>query len=331
MNILIDINHPADVHQFKYLYKTLIKHHSVTVVARDKDCTFSLLEGFDIPFVARNGYAKGIIQKAFGLIFIELKLLFISLKYNIDLYIASSGNVYPMHIAYILRKRSILFDDTEHAKLQKKLSFPFATKIVIPDCYKTKFSKSQEAKIIRYKGFKELAYLDPNYFKPKKTKLLNNSILLRLVNWDASHDLGHKTKIDYYKLIKELKRIGNIYISSEGVLPNDLNQYRLDINPTEFHDYLATMSLVISEGGSVAAESAILGIPTIYINELELGYTDELKKEGFLFQTTDYKKILSLAKTLNGKKNNLSLFLKTKEDVNKFMLNLIENENCLYN
>jgi predicted glycosyltransferase len=42
------------------------------------------------------------------------------------------------------------------------------------------------------------------------------------------------------------------------------------------HDLLAFADLFVGEGATMAAESAVLGTPAIYVNTLTMGYTDEL-------------------------------------------------------
>jgi len=332
MNILFDINHPADVHQFKVIIKILKKKHKVIVVARDKDVTFKLLNELNIKFIPRKG-SNGLIRKALNSLKIELMLLQIGIKNKIDLFIGSSGNIYVAHVAWILRKKSLLFDDTEHAKLQKMFSFPFASKIIVPSCYNKQFSKQMKKKVVYYAGFKETAYLSPKYFKPNKTGLKlkkGKNILVRLVSWNASHDGGHGGLKNVNKILSTLSKLGNLHITSELKIPEKFKQYKISIPTSRLHDLLASVDLVVSEGGSVAAESAFLGTPTIYVNDLKMGYTDDLKKRKLLFQTTDENKILSLSKKLvletksTFKKKSIKLF-KEQEDVNKFMISLIEN------
>lgn len=318
------MNHPADVHQFRFLYTELSKTDKITIVARDKECTQDLLTAFKIPFIARRGYTRNLFEKALGLFLIEYKLLNIARKNKIDLFVASSGNVYMTHVAFLLRKPCLIFDDTEHAKIQKWISFPFATKIIVPDCYTIKFPKFIKKKVIYYKGYKELAYLHKKYFKPKKMNLKGENILLRFVSWDASHDVGVHSGINQEELFTQLQNMGTVHISAEGKLPTKLEKYRIKIKPEEFHSLLYNMDLVVSEGGSVAAESAVLGVPTVYINDLKMGYTDELAKEGLLFQTTNNKDIIKKSKLIIGKRTSLVKLLSKKEDVNAFMVALIK-------
>ena len=58
-------------------------------------------------------------------------------------------------------------------------------------------------------------------------------------------------------------------------------------------DIIAFSSLVISEGASVASEAAVLGIPTIYINNLNTSYLEEESNKYHLVEKiVDGKKLL---------------------------------------
>ncbi len=308
MRILFDMNHPADVHQFKHAIRMLSSKHHVLIIARDKECTLELLQEYGISAVVRKGY-KGLAGKAAGMILTDIKLLRVASVFKPDILVGSSGDVYVAQAGWLLRKPSVIFDDTEHSDLQNLLCFPFATKIVTPASYKLDLGSKQ----VRYAGSKELAYLDPRYFKPRKTPKLN---ILRLVSWEASHDVGIKG-MDAEKLFAEMSRLGETKISSERPLSGPLAAHQLRIKPSELHDYLANAKLVISEGGTMAVEAAVLGTPTIYCNPLSMGYSDELIAQGRMAHSVDQEIIISLARELHGKRN---AHLMPKIDINKMIV-----------
>ena len=324
MNILFDMNHPADVHQFKFVIKELQKKHKVIVVARNKECTYELLKANKIKFIPRKGY-DSIIGKIGGILLINFKLYKIAKKFKPDIFVGSSGNLYVAQVGKILKKPVIIFDDTEHATFQKMLCFPFASTIVTPDTYKQNLGKKQ----IKYPGSKELSYLDKKYFKPddkieKEIKKKNNQkiIFLRLVSWEANHDLGKKGINNPIRLIEELNKFGKVLVSSEKKIDKRINKYSIQIPHYKLHDFLYFSDLVISEGGTVAVEAATLGIPTIYVNKLRMGYSDNLVNKGLIKQITDEKKIIETAKLILTN-NNVKKRLNTKIDLVKFMSKLI--------
>lgn len=319
MNILFDINHPADVHQFKNLIRELEKKNNVLVIARNKECTQYLLRKEKIKFIPRKGY-YGIIGKLLGMLIIDSFLIKQSIKFKPDLLIGSSGDCYIAQTSKLIGKPSIIFDDTEHSKFQNLLTFPFATKIVTPECYTLNLGKKQ----IRYNGFKELAYLKG--FKPKKNilkkyNLIGKFSVIRLVSWDANHDIGIKG-IEISKLVGKLEKKGKILISSEAKLPRKYHKYLIK-DPDDLHSLLYHADLFIGEGASTATEAALLGTPTIYTNKLNLGYIDELKRRNLLYQITDEDKAIKKATELLDTVKKRKPLLSNMIDVNKFMYNLI--------
>ncbi|MBT4646744.1 DUF354 domain-containing protein [archaeon] len=336
MRILIDINHPADVHQFKFFITDMKKRgHKFLIVARNKDVTFKLLEAYGIDYLPRKGY-KGIFGKTIGLLKINSFLYKLSKKFKPDLLIGSSGDCYVAQISKLLKKPSIIFEDTEHSKIQNVLTFPFANKICVPSCFILNLGKKE----VRYNSLKELSYLHPNNFSPNP-KVLNKMglkknekfFLIRFVEWSASHDIGKKNQFDKLKFIEDVKKEGKIIISSEGKLPKNLEKYKKDISPEDIHSLLYYAHMYIGEGGTMAAEAAVLGTPAVYINQLEMGYTNELRdKYGLIIQFDDfesnYEKIMKIIREKNIKnklKKNVKDMLKEKDDPNAWMIKFIEN------
>jgi predicted glycosyltransferase len=306
LTILFDINHPADVHQFRFVMRELSKKHRIIVTARDKECVYELLKRFKIRFIPRKGYA-GAIRKIMGIFMIDAKLLNIARRNKADILVGSSGDLYVAHAAFLLRKPSVIFDDTEHSRFQNMLTFPFATKIVTPDSYSLDLGKKQ----VRYAGSKEDAYLSPGYFKPskeaksfveraKRAQGKKRAIFLRLVSWDASHDIGKGGIRDHEKLIDALSKLGALMISAEdaGMVPPRLRDMLIPHCFAYMHDLMHYSDLVVSEGGTTAVEAAILGTRTIYSNELELGYLNRHIESGMIEQITDDRKMIARAKEL---------------------------------
>ena len=203
-------------------------------------------------------------------------------------------------VGRLLRKPSISFYDAEHATIIIKiLTLPFITKMCTPSCYTDDYGK----KHVRFNGYKELAYLHPDYYTPSEETLRKIGIaanekyfVVRFVSWDSSHDINVKRLglDDKKKLIQLLERFGKVFISAEDNLaPTDLQKYLLRIDSKDFMDIIAFSSLVISEGASVASEAAVLGIPTIYINNLNTSYLEEESNKYHLVEKiVDGKKLL---------------------------------------
>jgi uncharacterized protein len=280
MRVLIDINHPAHVHYFRNLYQILTqKGHQILFVSRNKEIEHKLLDLYHIPYMDRGKGQNGKIGKFLYLLYADLKLLYISRKFKPDLFL-NFLHPYPSQVAKILNKTSLVFSDSEHAKLHHQLTVPYATKVFTPACYTIDLGQKQH----RFNSYMELAYLHPNYFKPDPSildilgvKENEKFVIVRFVSWAAAHDFGHAgmSLENKRKSITELSKHARVFISSEGHLPEDLEKLRIKIPFHKMHDALYYSSLLFGESGTMASEAAVLGIPAIFINNNRLGYTDE--------------------------------------------------------
>ena len=279
MRILIDIGHPAHVHQFRNAIHLLeARGHDVLVTSRNKEVTFALLDKYSIPYVKVGDYANNNIKKAINMFKIDAELYSVTSKFQPDILIGGVGNVYIAHVSWLLRRPSILFNDTEHGKLQDQLSYPFTTTICTPSCYTRDLGEKQ----VRYNGYHELAYLHPNRFTPDPAVLTELDlaegdpfIIVRFVSWQASHDVGQHGIRDKVGLVKALEQYGRVLITSEGALPEELQPYQIRVSPEKLHDLLYYATLYVGEGGTTASECAVLGTHAIYVNTLPLGYIAE--------------------------------------------------------
>ena len=143
MNILIDIGHPAHVHFFKHSVKEWRNlGHQVFIVARKKDVTIELLDeyGFDYKFMSTA--KKGLVALAKELLEHDYKLLIFAKEKNIDIML-NIGGTFIVHPGKLLGIPTIVFSDTEHAKISNVITYPFASHICTPDCYFDDLGKKQ--------------------------------------------------------------------------------------------------------------------------------------------------------------------------------------------
>ena len=335
MKVLFDLGHPAHVHYFKNLIELLQKHgHKVMVIARKKDVTQKLLKNYKIPYKSRGEGSKTLLGKFFYLFKTNLKLYSYSKSFKPDIFI-SFASPYAAQIAFYFNKPHIAFTDTENAKLGIAAFLPFTNAVVTPKTFKKPLGKNH----IKFDGYMENTYLHPNYFKPsvKILKKLSLSVgeryvVLRLVSWGASHDVGEKgfSSKTLINLIAEIKNHAKVFISAENKIPNMLKQYQLSINPIEIHDVLSFADLFIGEGATMASESAIMGTPSIYVNSLTAGTLEDQEKKGLLYIFNSSEGLVEKAVEIlkddqlknKTKKKSLQL-LKNKTDLNDFFFWLI--------
>lgn len=343
MRILVEIGHPADVHFLKNMIWNLEKKgHEIKIVAQEKDVALYLLNAYGLEYECLGKHHNDLVGKLFNLIRRDYKLFKIAKRFKPDILI-SPGSICAAHVSCIIHKPSISFEDTGNME-QIRLYAPFTDVILTPTCLKRDFGKKQ----IRYNGYKELAYLHPNYFKPNPSVLDDlglskddKFVIMRFVSWGATHDVGQKglSSEIKHKFVEEVKKYARVLITSEGSLPIDFKQYQINLPPEKIHDLLYYAEMYIGEGATMASEAAVLGTPSIYVNTLRLGYTDEEeKKYDLLFNFSDpitgskhaLEKALELLECSNLKstwRKRREKLLCDKIDVTQFMTDFIENYN----
>lgn len=331
----IDIGHPAHVHYFKNLIWLLKDNgHQIIITARDKEITFELMDYYNFPYISRGKGGNNLISKMMYIIIADLKLLRIMKKNKCDLSL-SFASTYAAHAAKIARIPHIAFDDTEHAKFELMLYTPFTDVIFTPYCFSKRISSNQ----IFYNSLTELLYLHKSYFRPdasilEELKIAPNEeyVIVRFVSWSASHDMGQKGLSNKAKveLVHYLAKRFKVFVSSEGKVPTEIEKYVFNLHPAKIHNALYFARLYVGEGGTTASESALLGTPAIYINKLSMGYIEEEKKIGLLFQLTELNHIFNKIEGLsrNGKKYYQKIavdFIESKIDPTQLLLWFVEN------
>ncbi|NDY95225.1 DUF354 domain-containing protein [Wenzhouxiangella limi] len=282
MRILFDITHPAHVHFFRNPIRMLVDAgHVVKVTSRDKDCTLQLLDRFGIPNECLSDQnSGGILGMAGELLLRDSRLFRVARDFRPDV-LAAIGGIWVAQVGWLLRKPSVVFYDTETARLQNALTYPFATRIVVPECYT---GKLPEHKAVRYRGYHELSYLHPNYFTPRREIALENGLapdgdtfLIRLVSWKASHDVGLKgwSAELLGAVVDTLRSRGRVVISAEGDLPAHLRSLRYCGDTAQIHHLMAFCRASVGESATMTSECVVMGVPAVYAATESRGYVNE--------------------------------------------------------
>ncbi len=341
MKLLVDINHPAHVHYFKNCIRILReKGHQVVITSRNRYPALDLLEALGEDYYDRGKGSESFLGKLLYIPVADFRLLRKALKEKPDMFL-SFGTPYPNHVAWLLRKPGINFQDTENAGLMFAVTHPFSRLYCTPDCFKKDLGKHH----IRFNGYMELTYLHPNYFTPDDSIYdhLNISkeekyVVLRFVNWQASHDIGHAgISLDMKReAVRRFSEHARVFITSETELPLDLKPYQMNIPPERMHDALAFARLIYGESATMASECAVLGTPAIYLDNYGRGYTDDQEKKYSLVynftespehQEASIRKAVELLKTPHLKEEcqrRRQKMLDETIDVTAFMTWLIE-------
>ena len=284
MKIIIDVGHPATVHFFKYFARKMIDDGNVVLfTCRNKDVAINLLKIYNFNYISFGKFNKGVFGKLLSIIKFDFYMLKVAINFKPDIFL-SAGSLYSAHASFFLRKPNITIHNTD-IDFQIKFNKPFTDVYLTP----SSFTLDLGRKHIRFKGYNELAFLHPKYFKPNYNTLTKLGItkdekyvLLRFVSWDAHDDfdkIGFSEK-EIREIIFEFSKVAKVLISSEYTLPDDLSIMHLErndlIQPGELQDVEYYASLLYGESGAVAAECAMLGTPAFYISHKKMGFLTEL-------------------------------------------------------
>lgn len=280
MKILVEILHPAHVHVFRNAIQLWQERgDEVLVVSREKECANDLLEAYGIPYesISRIGKKKGALFLEMGVRLWRMWRL--ARRFKPDILIGIMGvTIAPM--GKLFRRPAVVFYDTENAGITNRFVYPLSHTVCTPDCYQGEVNGNH----VTYPGYHELAYLHPNRFSPDPEVVRELGLepegvffLVRFVSWQASHDIGEVglTLERKRELVRMLAAKGRVLISSEGPLPEDLEEYRFRAAPHKIHHVMAFASLLVGESATMASESAVMGVPAVFISETGRGYTDE--------------------------------------------------------
>lgn len=338
MRILIDIGHPAHVHlfrQFALMSQNAGDH--VLFTYRDRYPVKELLRAYRLNAYRFGPHYKKPLAKMAGLLRYNAKMLQTCRSFKPDI-LLSHGSMYAAQISRVIRKPHISFEDTFNME-QIKLYLPF-TDLVLTGMYE---HRNLGYKELRYPGYHELAYLHPNLFTPDESVLSQLGVhkgeryaIVRFVGWNASHDIGHKgmSAENKVRLVKALAEKIKVFVSSETDLPDDLRQYGIRIPPETMLDALFYAHLFVGESATMASECAVLGVPAVYINNAQLGYTNEQQFFGLVHSYTESldQQLMAIGISIElaqdieaktGLRENWKNMMKDKIDVSAFLFWLI--------
>jgi predicted glycosyltransferase len=340
MNILFFVNTPAQVHEFKYVARTLeTGGHKIMILARDYECTLALLDAYGLRYEVYGKARKRGYGRTLELIPYVRKAHRLAKKFKPDVIVGTG--IIEAYTSILFRKPCIVFTDTETASLEHVLYKPFVKAIYTPSC----FRKDLGRKHVRYNGFKELAYLHPDYFQPDASiyNLLGiNSderyVVLRLNPLDAFHDIGIRgfSSEDKLRLVQALEPYARVFISSEARLEPGLERYAIGIPVHRIHDAEYYAQLLVTDAGTMLTEAAILGTPGIhcsgYVAKRCYGNFVELdEKYQLIFSYSDPNQAIAKAVELIKQpelkqqwQEKRQALLADKIDVLKFMVETIE-------
>jgi uncharacterized protein len=305
MKILLDFHHAADINFFK---------EAIAILKKDYGCEFmfvveprgrlvSILEKelAGISYTKIGKFRTSLLGKMFGMAGWCISMLFRLPGKHVDVG-TGFGGVGLCHVTWLLRKPSVIFDDDIEYKLGFYPYKPFATRIVMPK------SIPIEAKnIVKFNGFKELAYLHPNYFKPDIKELQeyglaeNKYVFIREVSSGSLNyrDLKMGQLATICSHLKDLHLDIVLSLEDKSLTKQFEKQCLILKEPVnDIYSLIHYALCTISSGDTMARESCLVGTPAIYTGGRKMSVNQGLVEKGIFFEADDDKKITSLVDTI---------------------------------
>ena len=298
MKIWFDILTPKQYFFFEYFIQKLIKQLKIFATSRKDKQVNDIVKFVSINpiLIGKHGGGKK-SNKILASLQRSKRLKKKIDKLSPDLLI-SFCSPEASRVAYESNIPHIAFSDSPHAKAVMKLSLPFVTKIltpwVIPKNDFTGYGIDSK-NIIKYKMI-DAALIIKNYKNIKKKNSKSKKIILiRPEEVEAAYASKNSKTVKIIKKIVEkfpneekvvLSRYENQSKELKRVFGSKISLFSKPINGQEF---LRKTDCFVGSGGTMTAESGLLGIPTISLNSIPNKIEDYLVKKKLIVRadTTD--------------------------------------------
>ena len=330
MKIWIDILTPKQLVFFEPLIKKLSKNHELLCTSRNyREATeLAKIRKLDVMIVGRHGGANK-TAKLLANINRMNSLFKIITKFNPELTI-SFCSPDASRISFGLGIKHIAFCDSPHANAVMRLTLPLIQKLLIPWIIpKKEFIKYgiNSKDIIPYRAIdaaitiKRQSIKKPNLFK----KSFKKRILIRMDEEQSSYiSRSNKTISILKKIIDEFKNENIIILGRYSEQVKELNKLFGKNTQILNMSYdgkflLENVDVFVGSGGTMTAESALLGVPTISYNASPNIIENYLVKKNLVKRETNPQKIVNAIKKYFESSND-----QAKKRAEKF-LNSLEN------
>jgi len=228
-------------------------------------------------------------------------------------------------VAYGLGIPHVAFSDSPHATAVMKLSLPYVTKLLTPwiipkqdfDGFGIDYKN-----IIKYRTI-DAAVIIKNYKKDKQKKLERKKIILIRPEESEAAYITKKSKT-----IKIIKKIVDDFPDEEKIV---LSRYKdqsknlkkifgnnifLLSKPVNGNELLKNIDYFVGSGGTMTAESGLLGIPTISLNAVPNRIEDYLVKKRIIVRSENPNRI---SREIQQVLDNPQIIKKKKEKAKKLV------------
>ena len=342
MKIWIDILTPKQLLFSEPIIEKLGQKHDILCTSREYNEVTKLakIRHFDLIFVGKHGGGDKKSKLKASIERIE-KLSKKIKNFEPDAVI-SFGSPEAARISFGLGIKHIMFCDSPHANAVMRLTLPLIQKLLIPYVIpKKEFSKFgiNEKDIVQYKAIDAVVTMqrkiNQNIISPFKNNNKKN-ILIRVEEEEASYTSKSS------KIIPIIKKIANDYKDENIIVLGRYTQQIINLQKImgkkikvikmsfDGKYLLNDTDVFIGSGGTMTAESALMGIPTISYNAVPNIVEKFLVKKNLVKRETNPNKISNHIKKIFERKNNTTQkiakkIVKEMEDPIEKLIKIIKN------
>ena len=342
MKIWIDILTPKQLLFSEPIIEKLGQKHDILCTSREYNEVTKLakIRHFDLIFVGKHGGGDKKSKLKASIERIE-KLTKKINKFKPDVVI-SFGSPEAARISFGLGIKHIMFCDSPHANAVMRLTLPLIQKLLIPYVIpKKEFSKFgiNEKNIVQYKAIDAVVTMqrkiNQNIISPFKNNNKKN-ILIRVEEEEASYTSKSS------KIIPIIQKIANDYKDENIIVLGRYTQQIINLQKImgkkikvikmsfDGKYLLNDTDVFIGSGGTMTAESALMGIPTISYNAVPNIIENFLVKKSLVKRETNPKKVSNEIKRIFARKNDQNQkrakkVVKQMEDPIEKLIKIIKN------
>ena len=342
MKIWIDILTPKQLLFSEPIIEKLGQKHNILCTSREYNEVTKLakIRHFDLIFVGKHGGGDKKSKLKASIERIE-KLTKKINKFKPDVVI-SFGSPEAARISFGMGIKHIMFCDSPHANAVMRLTVPLIQKLLIPYVItKKEFSKFgiNEKDIVQYKAIDALVTMkrktDENIKSPFKNSNKKN-ILIRLEEEEAAYTSKSSKIIPIIQKIENDFKNENIVVLArytkqitnlQKILGKKVKVLKMSFDAKIL---LKDTDVFIGSGGTMTAESALMGIPTISYTAVSNIIENFLVKKSLVKRETNPNRISNEIKRIFARKNDqdqkrAKKVVKQMEDPIEKLIKIIKN------
>lgn len=326
MKIWFDILTPKQYLFFEYFIQKLQKQHKILCTSRKYEQVNGIRKFGSInPIIIGKHGGKNNVNKLLASLD-RSKLLTKKIEKNGPDLLISFCSPEASRVAFGLGIPHIAFSDSPHANAVMRLALPYATKLLTPWIIPKKDFEGfgiDYKNIINYRTI-DAAVIIKNYKKNKQKKSnLRKMILIRPEESEAAY-ITKKSKT-----VKIIKKIIEKFPDEQKIVLSRYKEQTIKLKkifgasicllskPVSGKELLNNVDCFIGSGGTMTAESGLLGIPTVSFNAIPNRIEDFLVKKRIIVRSENPDRI---SREIYQSLNNPQIIKKRKENARKLVM-----------